>query len=128
MLKIGRWFGGGERKEKDYGNSMGQSGGYGRSTGQGSSGRDHAIAATAVQTKTPESTRRAPVVSGRKMVAIVTTDRCTACGLCLQACFSDAIQVDSTAVIDQAKCLGCGSCTAECPNEALSLGEPKAGS
>ena len=54
-------------------------------------------------------------------IAVVDPERCTGCGICIDACPEEAISVENIAVIDTIKCTGCGSCADECPNEAISL-------
>ena len=56
------------------------------------------------------------------MVAIVNNDECIGCGVCVDACPSDAIKmVDDLAVIDEELCVDCGACVDECPNGAISM-------
>jgi len=55
------------------------------------------------------------------LVAVVDPEKCTACGICEDACQTRAITSNGIAQIDQTKCTGCGRCVEECPNEALSL-------
>ena len=46
----------------------------------------------------------------------VDEDRCTACGLCLDACAQGAIALgESGATIDQDLCAGCAACMTACP-------------
>ena len=60
------------------------------------------------------------------LVAVVDTDRCTWCGLCLEACPYEAPgQVTengkAVAFIDKATCKGCGGCVPVCPYDAIDL-------
>ena len=55
------------------------------------------------------------------MAVKVDKEKCTACGVCVDACPTEAIEVDEVAKIDEEKCVDCGTCVDECPNEALSL-------
>ncbi len=60
--------------------------------------------------------------------AIVDADKCTACGLCLDACHFNAIRFDGpanskqekTCRIDPLACEGCGLCPIVCPVNAIS--------
>jgi NAD-dependent dihydropyrimidine dehydrogenase PreA subunit len=62
----------------------------------------------------PESTQR--------VTAVVDTDRCAGCGICVDACLQQAIWMNhGIAAIDRQRCTGCGTCIAECPQEALAL-------
>ena len=56
------------------------------------------------------------------MPAKVNADTCTGCGACVDACPSEAIEMqDGKAVIDADKCVDCGVCVDECPVEAISM-------
>jgi Fe-S-cluster-containing hydrogenase component 2 len=50
----------------------------------------------------------------------IDEDRCTACGLCLDACARGAISVgEGGAAIEQSLCTGCAACLAGCPQGAI---------
>ncbi len=53
----------------------------------------------------------------------VDGDKCTACRMCQDWCFYDAITYtdEGQARIDQNACDGCGACAALCPSEAISM-------
>jgi heterodisulfide reductase subunit A len=60
------------------------------------------------------------------LIAVVDTDKCAWCGLCLEACPYDAPrQVEeggkAVAFIDRAACKGCGGCVPVCPKDAIDL-------
>ncbi len=60
------------------------------------------------------------------LIAVVDTEACAWCGLCLQACPYEApreVEVDGKAVafIDRAACKGCGGCVPVCPKNAIDL-------
>ena len=60
------------------------------------------------------------------LVAVVHTDACTACGLCLDACPYGAIEMGlagdrQVAVISETGCKGCGGCVPYCPENAIDL-------
>lgn len=48
---------------------------------------------------------------------------CTACGVCMENCAYQAIQMNDYPVIDPQTCRLCGSCVRNCPSEALSIEE-----
>ena len=52
------------------------------------------------------------------------TDRCIACGMCVDVCPSDAVSEGDVYRIDPTRCLECGSCREVCPEEAI---EPSVG-
>lgn len=51
------------------------------------------------------------------------TDRCTACGLCKDACPVSVISEGEVYRIDQARCLECGRCAETCPESAIEASE-----
>ncbi|HEC82053.1 MAG TPA: 4Fe-4S dicluster domain-containing protein [Thermoplasmatales archaeon] len=55
------------------------------------------------------------------MVAKIDKDSCVACGVCVDACPSGAITVESVAVVDESKCVDCGACVDACPSGAITL-------
>ena len=56
------------------------------------------------------------------MAAQVDTEKCTGCGLCVEACPVEAIKLDDDkAKVDEDLCVDCGTCVDECPNDALGV-------
>jgi len=54
--------------------------------------------------------------------AIVDTETCIGCGVCVGRCQMDAISIiDGKSVIDYGSCIGCGLCVTTCPEEAMKL-------
>ncbi|MFH1707104.1 MAG: 4Fe-4S binding protein [Planctomycetota bacterium] len=53
------------------------------------------------------------------MVVKIDADKCTGCGLCVDACPQEAIAVKDVAEVDADKCVDCGVCIDECPQEAI---------
>jgi Pyruvate/2-oxoacid:ferredoxin oxidoreductase delta subunit len=54
--------------------------------------------------------------------AIVDTDSCISCGICVERCHMDAISLEEdVAQIDLKRCIGCGVCVPTCESEALGL-------
>jgi len=59
--------------------------------------------------------------SDSKIFAVVVSDKCTGCGICENYCPTNAISVNTVAMIDESKCTGCGQCFDECPQGAITL-------
>jgi len=55
------------------------------------------------------------------VTAMVDTDKCIGCKLCVETCPSKAITVDKFAYVDEAACKGCGTCAAACPVDAIDM-------
>jgi Na+-translocating ferredoxin:NAD+ oxidoreductase subunit B len=53
--------------------------------------------------------------------ASVDQDLCTGCGVCIERCQMDAIEIEDTARIERSRCIGCGLCVPTCPEEAVNL-------
>jgi len=71
--------------------------------------------------------RMAQLESGRKAVAVVDSEKCTGCGICIDVCPVNAIEVNEQAVINADACTGCAACIWECPNEAIVIVQEKVG-
>jgi len=56
------------------------------------------------------------------LAPFVKTEKCTACGACIQVCPVDAISMkNEAAFVNKQKCIGCASCIAACPEMAIDL-------
>jgi Na+-translocating ferredoxin:NAD+ oxidoreductase subunit B len=53
--------------------------------------------------------------------ASVDQDLCSGCGVCLERCQMDAIELEETAKVLRDRCIGCGLCVPACPEEAVNL-------
>lgn len=65
--------------------------------------------------------------NGLKAVAVVDSEKCTGCGICIDVCPTGAIEVNQQAVVNEEACSGCAECVSECPNEAIIIVQKKAG-
>jgi len=65
--------------------------------------------------------------SGQKAVAVVDSEKCAGCGICVDVCPAGAIEVNQHAVVNDEACTGCAACVSECPNEAIILVQKKVG-
>ena len=65
--------------------------------------------------------------SGRRAVAVVDSEKCAGCGICVDVCPAGAIEVNQQAVVNDEACTGCAACVSECPNEAIVIAQKKVG-
>jgi len=61
--------------------------------------------------------------TGHRAIAVVDSEKCTGCGVCLDVCPAGAIEVKEKAVINDDICTGCAACIAECPNKAITIAQ-----
>ncbi len=52
---------------------------------------------------------------------VISSERCTRCGLCVQDCTSHALKMTEEGVVCTRPCLECGHCVAICPANAVSM-------
>ena len=55
------------------------------------------------------------------LVAHINGEDCTGCGLCLEVCAYEAIDIEPEPVIDEEKCVACALCRNICPAKAIIL-------
>ncbi len=61
-------------------------------------------------------------------LAVIDTQKCTACGICDDVCRFDAlIPGDEAFQVEPLACEGCASCYYQCPDEAIRMEEQRAG-
>ena len=63
----------------------------------------------------------APFLSQTSYLANVDEESCIACGVCVEKCNAEAIEVEDRAVIDEGRCIGCGLCALHCPEKAIKM-------
>lgn len=51
----------------------------------------------------------------------VRTERCTGCGICVERCFVNAIEIANGSALITSSCKGCGQCAEYCPEGAIEL-------
>jgi predicted Fe-Mo cluster-binding NifX family protein/ferredoxin len=59
--------------------------------------------------------------AGRRLIAVVSPERCAGCGICTDVCPENAIEISEHAEVNSELCTGCGKCVSECPNGAVVL-------
>jgi ferredoxin len=63
--------------------------------------------------------------TGQKLVAVVLSEKCAGCGICIDVCPTGAIKVNRQAIVKSEVCTGCAACVSECPNEAIIIVQEK---
>ena len=63
--------------------------------------------------------------AGQNLVAVVLSDKCGGCGICIDVCPMGAIENSGQAFVNSEVCAGCAACVSECPNEAIILVQKK---
>jgi len=143
---MGRGMGGGRGMGKGMGRGGGMGRGMGRGMGMPSVGPAAGFPENAVlqnpdqelaalkqqagmlgQQKQQLNQRINQLENGRKTVAVVDSEKCTGCGVCIDVCPVGAIEVDRQAVVNEKTCTGCGACVSECPNEAIIIAKKNKG-
>lgn len=58
-----------------------------------------------------------------KKKAVVSQDKCAACGCCMEMCPKGAITIYKgiCAVVNEKSCVGCGLCAKECPASVIEM-------
>jgi len=66
-----------------------------------------------------------PLINSTYHLSVIDGDLCSGCGVCVERCPTDAIQLsdEGTAERDENACFGCGVCARFCPEGAISLKE-----
>jgi NAD-dependent dihydropyrimidine dehydrogenase PreA subunit len=66
-----------------------------------------------------------PLTNSTYYLSVIDPEPCTGCGICVERCPTDAIQLgdDGTAERDENACFGCGICARFCSEGAISLKE-----
>jgi len=66
-----------------------------------------------------------PLINSTYHLSVIDGDLCSGCGVCVERCPTDAIQLndEGTAERDENACFGCGVCAGFCPEGAISLKE-----
>ncbi len=56
------------------------------------------------------------------MPAVIITERCDGCGMCISECRGNAIQMNAgKAAVNEMLCMECGACVRACPNNAIAV-------
>jgi ferredoxin len=64
-------------------------------------------------------------VAHTNFYAECNSDDCTACGLCVERCPMEAIELNDSVVVNPDRCIGCGVCVAACDFDVMVLHQKK---
>ncbi len=66
-----------------------------------------------------------PLINSTYHLAVIDSESCTGCGICVEWCPTDAIILNEQELAqrDEKACFGCGVCSRFCPEDAISLKE-----
>jgi predicted Fe-Mo cluster-binding NifX family protein/ferredoxin len=143
--RMGRGMGGRRGMGKGMGRGMGRGPGIGVGGGFGMSNRpagepvafppesDHDPAQTKAflqdQVRILEEQKRqieqriSELEAGHRSIAVVVSESCTGCGICVNVCPVGAIEVKEKAAIHEDLCTGCAACVNLCPNMAITMAQ-----
>jgi len=76
----------------------------------------------------PAQARTGALASERKAAALVRTEKCAGCGICIDVCPVGALRIEQYAVVNPALCTACAACVSECPNEAIIITQQRVSS
>ncbi|MHA1472369.1 MAG: ATP-binding protein [Promethearchaeota archaeon] len=64
-----------------------------------------------------------PMVNIASFTVNIDQDACTGCGICVEKCFNQVLEVNDDGVAEKVEeeCVGCGVCSYLCPENAISL-------
>lgn len=61
------------------------------------------------------------ITNHHNFIAVVDSEKCTGCGLCVKVCPAGAIEINRHAFIHDQLCTGCGICESHCPLHAITM-------
>ena len=51
----------------------------------------------------------------------INQDMCADCGICVDVCSADALEVNQHVVVKEDICIGCAACVSECLTAAIAI-------
>ncbi|MBN2156454.1 MAG: 4Fe-4S binding protein [Candidatus Lokiarchaeota archaeon] len=62
-----------------------------------------------------------PIINSTNYLSEVISEKCVACGTCVDRCPMGAISLGDSAIVNPKLCIGCGLCAKVCPENAIRL-------